>query len=82
MSLFGGTFVRLNGAPVSKSDDEARFGPRGKSPWSAEASEFNIPAGTTVRAGDRAALERLCRYGARPPFRLERLSVLADGKIA
>jgi hypothetical protein len=32
--------------------------------------------------GDREGLERLCRYGARPPFSLERLSILADGRVA
>jgi len=36
----------------------------------------------TVRAGDRDALERLCRYGARPPFSLERISLLPDGRVA
>jgi hypothetical protein len=35
-----------------------------------------------VRAGDREGLERLCRTCARPPFRLERLSMLADGRVA
>jgi len=35
-----------------------------------------------VRAGDREGLERLCRYGARPPFRLERMSLLPDGRVA
>ena len=35
-----------------------------------------------MRAGDREGLERLCRYGARPPFSLERLSRLADGRVA
>ena len=27
-------------------------------------------------------MERLCRYGARPPFSLERLSKLRDGRVA
>ena len=35
-----------------------------------------------VKAGDRAGLERLCRYGARPPFSLERMSLLPDGRVA
>jgi hypothetical protein len=48
----------------------------------AEASGFNVHAGILVRAGDREGLERLCRYGARPPFSLERLSMLADGRVA
>jgi hypothetical protein len=43
---------------------------------------FNIHARVTLRAGDRAGLERLCRYGARPPFSLERISLLPDGRVA
>jgi hypothetical protein len=82
MSLFGGVFLRLqsDGTPVPL--DEERFGLGAKSPWAAEAAGFNIHAGITVRAGDRDGLERLCRYCARPPFSLERLSTLADGRVA
>jgi hypothetical protein len=35
-----------------------------------------------ARARDREGLERICRYCARPPFSLERLSILADGRVA
>jgi hypothetical protein len=49
------------------------FRAAGKGPWVAEVSGFNLHAGVTVRAGDREGLTRLCRYGARPPFRLERI---------
>jgi Putative transposase len=35
-----------------------------------------------VRSGNREGLERLCRSFARPPFSLERLSILADGRVA
>jgi Putative transposase len=82
MSLFGGVFLRLesDGTPVPV--EEERFGIGAKSPWAAEAAGFNIHAGVTVRAGDREGLERLCRYGARPPLSLERLSILADGRVA
>ena len=31
---------------------------------------------------DDEGRERLCRYGARPPFSLERLSLLPDGRVA
>jgi len=55
---------------------------REKSPWAAEVNGFNVHAGVMVRAGDREGLERLCRYGARPPFRLERMSLLPDGRVA
>jgi hypothetical protein len=82
MSLFSGIFLRLthDGTPVPL--DEERFGIGTKSPWAAEASGFNVHAGVTVRAGDRGGLERLLRYCARPPFSLERLSILQDGRIA
>ncbi|WP_437944531.1 transposase [Sorangium sp. So ce281] len=53
-----------------------------RSPWAAEVSGFNVHAGVTVRAGDREGFEKLCRYGARPPFSLERLALLPDGRIA
>ena len=81
LSLFGSTFLRLagDGEPVPLALDDARFRAAGKGPWVAEASRFNVHA---VRAGDREGQERLCRYGARPPFRLERLSILPDGRMA
>jgi hypothetical protein len=82
MSLFGGTFLRLaaDGTPVPVDDE--RFGTGIKSPWAAEAGGFNVHAGVTVRAGDREGLERLCRYCARPPIALERISLLPDGRVA
>jgi hypothetical protein len=85
LSLFGGTLLRLgdDGVPVAAADRaDERFGARGKGPWTAEVAGFNINAGVTVRAGDVEGRERLCRYGARPPFSLERLSLLPDGRVA
>ena len=52
------------------------------SPWAGEVDGFNVHAGVRVRAGDREALERLVRYCARPPFSLQRLSLLEDGRVA
>ncbi|MBI2389573.1 MAG: transposase [Deltaproteobacteria bacterium] len=43
---------------------------------------FNLHAAVRVGADDDVARERLVRYCARPPFALERLSVLPDGRIA
>jgi hypothetical protein len=80
LSLFGGTFLRMGNAPNDVEDDPRRGA---KSPWTAEVDRFNVHAGVTVKAGDRAwAASNLCRYGARPPFSLERLSLLADGRVA
>ena len=42
---------------------------------------FNVHAKVAISAGDRARLERLCRYLARPPIAQERLTALADGRL-
>jgi hypothetical protein len=39
---------------------------------------FSLHAATTVEAGDRAALERLCKYVARPPLAAGRLTQVSD----
>jgi hypothetical protein len=82
MSLFGGTFLRLHADGTPLELDDEPFLARGKSPWAAEVSGFNVHAGVTVRAGDREGLERLFRYGARPPFSRERIATLPDGRVA
>jgi hypothetical protein len=79
LSLFGGTFLRMGNTANDVEDDHRRGA---KSPWTAEVDGFNVHAGTTVMTGDREGLERLCRYGARPPFSLERLSILEGGRVA
>jgi Putative transposase/Transposase zinc-binding domain len=43
---------------------------------------LRLHAGVSVAAQDREGRERLFRYCARPPLSLERLSVLADGRVA
>jgi len=73
LSLFGGTFLRLAGDGTPVPLDEARFRTGTKSPWAAETAGFNVHAGVVIHAGDREGLERLLRYGARPPFSLERI---------
>ena len=42
---------------------------------------MNVHAGVCVPARDRVRLERLCRYAARPPLAIERLSLLPDGRL-
>jgi hypothetical protein len=43
---------------------------------------FSLHAGVVIAEHDRDALERLCRYGARPAFAQERLTWTDDGRIA
>ena len=42
---------------------------------------FSLHADTHLHQNDREALERLCRYGARGPLCLERLTRRSDGKL-
>ena len=41
-----------------------------------------LHAGVVIADHDREALERLCRYDARPAFAQERLAWTDDGRIA
>jgi hypothetical protein len=50
-------------------------------PLSARHDGFSLHAGITVHANDRLGLERLCRYGLRPPLALERLAFTQDGRV-
>jgi Putative transposase len=43
---------------------------------------FNLHAAVTITAHDDMGRERLCRYGARPPFSLAKLRVLKDGNVS
>jgi hypothetical protein len=47
----------------------------------ASVGGVSVHANVAVPARDRRRLERLCRYGARPPVATERLSRLEDGRI-
>jgi len=54
---------------------------RKQSPLSAQQKGFSLHAGLSVKADDRKTLERLLRYGSRPPFAQKRLSQLPSGKV-
>ena len=43
---------------------------------------FSLHADVGIAAGDRARLERVCRYGLRPPVAHERIEVLPSGNLA
>jgi hypothetical protein len=47
----------------------------------ARVDGYSLHAARTVDAGDRQGLERLCRYGLRAPFSLDRLSLTTDGQV-
>jgi len=68
------------GNAANDLEDDHRRG--AKSRGSPRSTASTSTRASTVQAGDRDGLERLCRYGARPPFSLERLSILPDGRVA
>jgi hypothetical protein len=55
--------------------------PRLSGPRCASASGVSLHANVAIPARDRARLERLCRYVARPALASQRLSRLPDGKL-
>jgi hypothetical protein len=55
---------------------------RGAERLRAWSEGFSLHAGVVIAEHDRDALERLCRYGARPAFAQERLAWTDDGRIA
>lgn len=50
-------------------------------PLCARRDGFSLHAATAVAADDRAGLERVARYCARPPLSLDRLSLDGDGRV-
>jgi len=52
-------------------------------PWRCQARQdgFDLQAAVRVQAGERARLERLCRYALRPPVACEQLHRTAEGDI-
>lgn len=42
---------------------------------------FRLHANVQIKGDERSALEKLCRYPARPPVALERMSETPEGKI-
>ena len=62
------------------SDPDA-YTPKPETPWHARHASFDLHAGRTVRAADRAGLERLAHYLLRPPLAQERIELLPDGRV-
>jgi hypothetical protein len=47
----------------------------------ARAGGFSLHAGLDIQPGQRAKLERLCRYVSRPPVATERLALTSSGQV-
>jgi hypothetical protein len=78
------THVESDGGDEDDAADELQsLRPRkGGGRYFGEAMGFGLHAGVSVPAGNAFGRELLLRYCARPPFALERLSLLPDGRIA
>ena len=50
-------------------------------PLCARKDGFSLHAGTAIHANDRLGLERICRYGLRPPLSQGRLTEAPDGTL-
>jgi hypothetical protein len=77
-AMVRGTVARLPLGDDAGGED-ARFEARQRG---VEHAGFNLHAGVYVAADDRVALERLCRYVARPAVCGERVEQLEDGRVA
>jgi hypothetical protein len=71
------------GKPSTKIGDEADLEKTGciAGPCCASAAGVNLHADVVMPAHDKIRLERLCRYAARPPVNISRLSGLPDGRL-
>jgi hypothetical protein len=69
-------------AVQQRLDFDERPDPRRAQRRLAVQDGFSLHADTWVNENDRHGLERLCRYGARPPLAQERLSLHDDGRYA
>ena len=74
--------VQAEAAATWRSPTDRAASVRGVERLRAWCEGFSLHAGVVIAEHDRAALERLCRYGARPAFAHERLAWADDGRIA
>jgi hypothetical protein len=63
------------------SADLAALGVPRRGACHAHAGGFDLHAGVAVPAGDRARLERLCRYALRPPIAADRVRLTDAGYV-
>ena len=68
---------RIRTIPALPASEDRALGP-----YCVQVQGFNLHANVRVGARDRARLERLCRYIARPPFSHGRLELLSDGRVS
>jgi hypothetical protein len=88
IALYEALVVAVN-APVASQqtaaltglEDTATDSPIPRKPLCANVAGFSLHAAQFAPAHDRETLERLIRYGLRPPFAQKRLSLSRDGRV-
>ena len=73
-TFLGGPFLAKDRADENLDRKEPRF--------SATYDGFDLHCAVRIAAGDDEGRERLVRYCARPPFALERIEEMKDGRIS
>jgi Putative transposase len=63
------------------SDELPAFASSGRGPCHARSNGYDLHANVCVPARERAQLERLCRYGLRPPVAQDRLRLTRQGQV-
>ncbi|MEO6773083.1 MAG: transposase [Kofleriaceae bacterium] len=74
--------VQAEAAATRRSPAIASTSIRGSERLRAWCDGFSLHAAVVIADHDRDALERLCRYGARPAFAQDRPAWTADGRIS
>ena len=78
LAMQRGTFETVRDSDDASDDEDDASASKNRDNVVAHLG-FNLHAGVTIAANDDRGRERLCRYGARPPFSLARLRVLENG---
>jgi hypothetical protein len=79
--LLSHTLARAMAMPPKRSSGPAPIQISAPPPRTARRDGFSLHADVAVHENDREGLERLCRYGLRPPLALERLTRTEDGRL-
>jgi len=79
LALAGGAFLARPPAPKGNPDADMV---RRERRFSASCDGFDVHCAVRIAKGDDQGRERLVRYCARPPFALDRIFVLPDGRVA
>jgi hypothetical protein len=79
IALGGGTFL---GKPFMPRESDGDQHERKEKRFSASYNGFDVHCAVRIAAEDDEGRERLIRYCARPPFSLERIEEMKDGRIS